>query len=276
MTKVVEDLRDLQFLEIQGMDGRDYRLAPTGAGRQQANDRMQLSRYVGPVPVTLAAYSDVIRRQHANPRINLAALKAAFSDLVISDELLRELGPAAIAGGAMFLYGPPGTGKSSITERILRIYGDYVLVPYAVEVDSQIINVFDPVVHQPAARAADRHRPPLGPVPPPVPHRGRRARPRDARPAVPAGQRHLRGPGADAGQQRDPRDRRLRSPGQPHARGPAQPVDRPPRPPARPPHPRPRREVRHPVRRQDRASRPTSSPRPWATRRSSGASSRRC
>src|SRR6478735_8534573 len=150
MTKVVEDLRDLQFIEIQGMDGRDYRLATTGAGRQQANDRMQLSRYVGPVPVTLAAYSNVIRRQHANPRINLEALKAAFSDLVISDELLRELGPAAIAGGAMFLYGPPGTGKSSITERILRIYGDYVLVPYAVEVDSQIINVFDPVVHQPA------------------------------------------------------------------------------------------------------------------------------
>ena len=85
MTKVVEDLRDLQFIEIQGMDGRDYRLATTGAGRQQANDRMQLSRYVGPVPVTLAAYSNVIRRQHANPRINLAALKAAFSDLVISE-----------------------------------------------------------------------------------------------------------------------------------------------------------------------------------------------
>lgn len=151
MTKVVEDLRDLQFIEMQGMDGRDYRLAPTQAGRQQANDRMQLSRYVGPVPVSLAQYSDVIRKQHASPRINLEALKAAFSDLVIAEELLRELGPAAIAGGAMFLYGPPGTGKSSITERLLRIYGDYVLVPYSVEVDSQIINVFDPVVHKPAA-----------------------------------------------------------------------------------------------------------------------------
>ncbi len=150
MTKVVEDLRDLHFLEVQGIDGRDYRLAPTEKGRQQANDRMQISRYVGPVPVTLAAYTDVIRRQHANPHINLAALKAAFSDLVISDALLAELGPAAIAGGAMFLYGPPGTGKSSIAERLLRIYGDLVLVPHAVEVDGQIINVFDPVVHRPA------------------------------------------------------------------------------------------------------------------------------
>jgi hypothetical protein len=149
MTKVVEDLRDLGLLEVQGMDGRDYRLAPTANGRQQANDRMQLSRYIGPVPVSLASYGDVIRKQHANPRIDLAALTEAFADLVISEELLRELGPAAIAGGAMFLYGPPGTGKSSIAERLLRIYGDRVLVPYAVEVDSQIINVFDPVVHKP-------------------------------------------------------------------------------------------------------------------------------
>jgi hypothetical protein len=150
MTKVIEDLRNLQFLEMQGMDGRDYLLAPTGAGRQQAKDRMELSRYIGPVPVSLASYSDVIRKQHASPRINLEALKAAFSDLVISDDLLCELGPAAIAGGAMFLYGPPGTGKSSIAERLLRIYGDLVLVPHAVEVDGQIINVFDPVVHRPA------------------------------------------------------------------------------------------------------------------------------
>ena len=150
MTKIVEDLRDLSFLEVQGMDGRDYLLVATAAGRQQANDRMQLSRYIGPVPVSLAQYSDVIRKQHANPHIDLAALKEAFSDLVVSESLLRELGPAAIAGGAMFLYGPPGTGKSSIAERLLRIYGDQVLVPYAVEVDSQIINVFDPVVHKPA------------------------------------------------------------------------------------------------------------------------------
>jgi hypothetical protein len=49
----------------------------------------------------------------------------------------------------MFLYGPPGTGKSSIAERLLRVYGDYVLVPHAVEVDGQIISVFDPVIHKP-------------------------------------------------------------------------------------------------------------------------------
>jgi len=149
MTTVVEELRDLRYLEVQGLEGRDYLLAPTDAGRAQAADRMQLCRYVGPAPVSLDYYTAVIRKQQAHPKFNLPALKEAFSDLVISDDLLREVGPAAIAGGAMFLYGPPGTGKSSIAERLLRVYGDYVLVPYAVEVDGQIISVFDPVIHKP-------------------------------------------------------------------------------------------------------------------------------
>jgi MoxR-like ATPase len=48
----------------------------------------------------------------------------------------------------MFLYGPPGTGKTTIGSRISSIYQDYVWVPYAVEVDSQIITVFDPGVHK--------------------------------------------------------------------------------------------------------------------------------
>jgi hypothetical protein len=151
LTPVIEDLRELRFIEVQGMEGRDYLLAPTEAGKAQATDRMQLSRYMGPTPVSLSAYSAIIARQHAEPRANLAQLKAAFSDLVISDDLLREVGPAAIAGGAMFLYGPPGTGKTSIAERLLRVYDDYVLVPHAVEVDGQVITVFDPVVHEPLA-----------------------------------------------------------------------------------------------------------------------------
>jgi hypothetical protein len=149
MQVVIEELRELRYLEVQGLEGRDYQLALTDAGKDQANDRMSLCRYHGPAPISLAQYSAVIRAQSADPKINLVAMREAFSDLVISDRLLLEVGPAAIAGGAMFLYGPPGTGKSSIAERLLRIYGDQVLVPHAVEVDGQIISVFDPVVHRP-------------------------------------------------------------------------------------------------------------------------------
>jgi hypothetical protein len=150
LTGVVEELRELRLIEIQGLDGRDYRLALTEAGRQQAQDRMSLCRYAGAAPVALEAYTNVVKAQQANPAVDFDSLKGAFSDLVINDDLLWELGPAAIAGGAMFLYGPPGTGKSSIAERLMRIYDDKVLVPYAIEVDGQIVTVFDPIIHRPA------------------------------------------------------------------------------------------------------------------------------
>jgi hypothetical protein len=51
----------------------------------------------------------------------------------------------------MFLYGPPGTGKSSVAERIVRAYEDFVFVPYCIEVDGQIISIFDPTIHLPIA-----------------------------------------------------------------------------------------------------------------------------
>ena len=151
VTMVVEELRELRYLEVQGLDGRDYQLALTEAGRNQAQDRMNLCRYTGPAPVSLADYCATVLSQHAEPEIDLEALERAFSDLVISESLLLELGPAAIAGGAMFLYGPPGTGKSSIAERLLRIHHDHVLVPHTVEVDGQIVSVYDPIAHQAVA-----------------------------------------------------------------------------------------------------------------------------
>ena len=146
---LVEELRELRYLEVRGMEGRDYQLAPTEAGRTEAMDRMQHCRYLGPAPVSLASYVAMVQSQYNPPSFDLPALKEAFSDLVISDRLLREVGPAAMGKGAMFLYGPPGTGKTSIAERLLRLYGDAVLIPHCVEVDGQIISVFDPIVHRP-------------------------------------------------------------------------------------------------------------------------------
>jgi hypothetical protein len=149
MSKVVEELRELRYLEVQGLDGRDYQLALTELGREQANERMRLSRYSGAVPVPLSEYTRVVRQQEAHVEVTRESMRRAFSDLVVNDALLDELGPALIARGAMFLYGPPGTGKTSIAERLIRIHEDVIVVPRAVEVDTQVITVFDPVVHEP-------------------------------------------------------------------------------------------------------------------------------
>ena len=59
------------------------------------------------------------------------------------------MGPAIISQTSIFVYGPTGNGKTSLAERMLRVYQDAVMIPYAVEVDNQIISVYDPVVHHP-------------------------------------------------------------------------------------------------------------------------------
>ncbi|NIR41624.1 MAG: AAA family ATPase, partial [Actinobacteria bacterium] len=153
--KVVQELREKKEIEVLGMVGRDYTLALSGLGQQHATDRHAQSRYAGACPVSLNHYRQVVARQRLAVYVNRDMLKTAFSDLVISDELLDELGPAINANGAMFLYGPPGTGKTSIAERLVRVSPDNVLVPRAVEVDGQIISVFDSTVHVPAEKQPD-------------------------------------------------------------------------------------------------------------------------
>jgi predicted ATPase with chaperone activity len=86
----------------------------------------------------------------AKLRVNREKLRHALSDLVVTDTLLDQLGPALISQAALFLYGSTGNGKSSLAERLIRLYEDDVLIPYAVEVDGQIILLYDPVVHQQA------------------------------------------------------------------------------------------------------------------------------
>lgn len=143
-----EQMRKQQLIEVKGLAGQDYSFELTTAGRNLAAERSQMCRYAGPVPVSLDEYSRAVRAQAAKVKVNRAGLRAAFADLVVSDSLLDQLGPALISQQSLFLYGPTGNGKTSCSERLLRVYQDSVVVPYAVEVDAQIIAVYDPVVHR--------------------------------------------------------------------------------------------------------------------------------
>jgi len=145
--QVFRSLRQQQLLEVKGMIGNDYNFVLTQAGKQLASDRFQISQYAGACPVALKEYHAATKRQSARINIDRRALRAAFSDLVVPDRLLDQLGPALISQNSIFLYGPSGNGKTSIAERMLRVYQDAILIPHAVEVDNQIISLFDPVVH---------------------------------------------------------------------------------------------------------------------------------
>src|SRR5664280_1559383 len=140
--------RNQQLLEVKGMTGNDYSFTLTAGGREQASGRNEVCQYVGPAPVSIQQYQKVVRAQAAHVRVSRESLRRAFDDLVLPDGLLDQLGPALIGHQSLFLYGGTGNGKTSIAERILRIYEDTVVVPYAVEVDGHIITLFDPVVHR--------------------------------------------------------------------------------------------------------------------------------
>jgi hypothetical protein len=141
--------RQQQLLDVKGMYGNDYSFTLTGSGRALATARNEVCQYVGPAPVSIQQYHQVVKAQAAQVKLTRESLRRGFSDLVLPDNLLDSLGPSLVGHQSLFLYGGTGNGKTSIAERILRIYTDTVLVPYAVEVDGHIITVFDPVVHRP-------------------------------------------------------------------------------------------------------------------------------
>lgn len=86
-------------------------------------------------------------------------MRQALSRLVIGEETFAKLGPAVNSGKSIFLYGPPGNGKTVIAEAIGRmIMTGTIYIPYAVEVDGQVIKVFDSVnrvVAESSATAGD-------------------------------------------------------------------------------------------------------------------------
>src|ERR1044072_777685 len=147
--------RQQHLLEVKGMVGNDYSFLLSTAGRNLAASRNEVCQYVGPTPVSIQQYHKIVKQQAAQVRLSRESLRRAFDDLVMPDGLLDALGPSLIGHQSLFLYGGTGNGKTSIAERILLIYHDLVVVPYAVEVDGHIITLFDPVVHKRAASSDD-------------------------------------------------------------------------------------------------------------------------
>jgi len=80
--------------------------------------------------------------------IHRDSIAGGFSHLIVETEMLDQLGPAIASRKALFLYGPPGNGKSVMGEGIGRVLGGDIYIPYAIDIDGQIITMFDPVTHE--------------------------------------------------------------------------------------------------------------------------------
>ena len=126
----------------EGVAFSETRYVLSGEGRSWARELLSQCHYVGPVPVSLGAYQERIKRQRiTNERIDQTMIDEAFADLVVTDQFIESIGPGINSGRCILLYGPPGNGKTSVAVKIGSIFRDIIYIPYCVEVDGQIINV---------------------------------------------------------------------------------------------------------------------------------------
>ena len=157
LDKVLEFLKLEEYVDITGAQGgfseRSFQYVIATKGRLKVNEVLDRTQYAGPAPVPLDDYIAMVQRQAVGEMIvDAGTVRAAFSELVISDRMLDKVGPAANSARSLFLYGPPGNGKTTIAEGIANMFGGHVLIPYAVEIDGQVIKMFDPLNHRPIAQ----------------------------------------------------------------------------------------------------------------------------
>ena len=152
---VVESLLDFAkkeaLVEIRGPSEKSQnimRYALTSAGKERASEALRRCEYIGPAPVPLDTYQVQVQKQTiTNEIISMEKLKKALSHLVLSDDVIRQIGPASNSGRAILIYGAAGNGKTSIAEALVSAFEQPVYIPYCIEADGQIIKIFDPSVH---------------------------------------------------------------------------------------------------------------------------------
>jgi len=143
-------LRTEHFCQVTGMAGNIPHIAITSQGRTRAMELLSQSHYAGVAPVTLASYVEQARNQGVrNVAVRPEHVERAFAQLVIDDKTMKQFGTALNSGAAIFLYGPPGTGKTTMAAALANVLSeDAVWIPHAVEVDGQVITLYDPAIHK--------------------------------------------------------------------------------------------------------------------------------
>ncbi|HWO40291.1 MAG TPA: ATPase [Candidatus Eisenbacteria bacterium] len=148
------------LVEIKGPLENNHtimRYALTSAGKARAAEALRRCEYIGAAPVSLASYQMQVQKQTiTNEIIGMDKLRKALSHLVLSDDIIRKLGPAANSGRAILIYGAAGNGKTSIAQGLAEAFEQPVYVPHAIVDDGQIIKFFDPAVHMPAPGGVNR------------------------------------------------------------------------------------------------------------------------
>ncbi len=157
-TNVLEEIMDFmkreRWIEIRGASGiggaKSFRYVIAEKGVEKAREAMERSQYAGPAPVPIEKYIEAMDLQNEREKqVNQRLLRQVMENLVVSDEMLSKIGPAINSKRSIFLFGPPGNGKTTLSEKIGRlVLGNDMFIPQAVDVDGQVVQVFDSINHE--------------------------------------------------------------------------------------------------------------------------------
>lgn len=145
------DLRHEKMIEIQAeLSPFNHRYAITQRGRDTATRSLETTGYLGPAPVPLAQYVQLLESQESQrPAVSQAMAEEALRGMVLSVEAAEVATLAAASGRGLFVFGPPGNGKTTLGRALRNLMAGPLWVPHALAIDNQIIRFFDSQMHVP-------------------------------------------------------------------------------------------------------------------------------
>ncbi len=149
LSTLLDQLKNNRLLTHRGAAQLgDYLYQLTESGIEAARRYSALCAYDGPAPIALPDYVESVTAQsiHRDPP-SFEDIVRVSRDLVVSENILEQIGQAIRAGYGFFLYGDSGNGKTSIAECVSLAFGQTIWIPRSLSIDGLIIRLFDPCNH---------------------------------------------------------------------------------------------------------------------------------
>lgn len=149
---IMEALKRTQAVQVKrslGMGSMSSYFSLSESGRTHAREYLDANQYTGPAPVPLYQYTYLVRRQRpAEGWLTREMLEHAYRRMVVTPQILAQIGPAVSSGNSFLIYGQPGNGKTFLAEALTNVDQSCIYMPYAIEYQGAIIQIYDPTYHQ--------------------------------------------------------------------------------------------------------------------------------
>src|SRR5579862_1208162 len=118
---VLQRLYRDNLIEMKGSVAlHNNRYAMLERGWSKISQLMNVSSYIGPAPVKLEAYSEMLVNQvRSRQAVTPDSLERTLAHLVLPDSVKRMLGVVVSSGRSLFLSGPPGNGKTAMARALV-------------------------------------------------------------------------------------------------------------------------------------------------------------